>query len=322
MAIENVNLLKIQLVNQMRTFIKGMSVFFGSEVDTETDSELDIQSKVKMFLENPQLAEEMTLEDIVVLLEDFNDTLETAPFKDVISSLKTDIQGLRTDMIELVNRPVTPVTITKTEVIKETFNTEIFDSIQRQVSKIAGELQGYATKESVVKLQLRVRKVEDEVPVLQAHIDDLAKEIDAWKKKKEVPIHRGGDQSMTLGVTSVFGRTGPVIAVGGDYNASQITYTPSADLTAVNVQAAIDQVAAKTNTFETVSTNLASLDSTLIYTSGNISSIVYSNGITKTFNYTGDDITSIVLSGSTPNGIDLTKTLTYTAGDVTGIAYS
>lgn len=246
MAIENVNLLKIQLVNQMRTFIKGMSVFFGSEVDTETDSELDIQSKVKMFLENPQLAEEMTLEDIVVLLEDFNDTLETAPFKDVISSLKTDIQGLRTDMIELVNRPVTPVTITKTEVVKEVFNTEIFDSIQRQVSKIAGELQGYATKESVVKLQLRVRKVEDELPVLQAHIDDLAKEIDAWKKKKEVPIHRGGgDQSMTLGVTSIFGRTGAVVAVAGDYNASQITYTPSGGLIATNVQAALDELAAR-----------------------------------------------------------------------------
>jgi len=321
MAIENVNLLKIQLVNQMRTFIKGMSVFFGTEVDTETDSELDIQSKVKMFLENPQLAEEMTLEDIVVLLEDFNDTLETATFKDVISSLKADIQGLRTDMIELVNKPVT-VTNTTTEVIKETFNTDIFDSIQAQVAKIAGELKGYATKESVVKLQMRVRNVEDEVPVLQAHIDDLAKEIDVWKKKKEVPIHRGGDQSMTLGVTSVFGRTGPVVAVAGDYNASQITYTPSADLTAVNVQAAIDHIAAKTNTFETVSANLSSFDSTLIYTAGNISSIVYSNGITKTFNYTGDDITSIVLSGSTPSGIDLTKTLTYTAGDVTGIAYS
>lgn len=76
-------------------------------------------------------------------------------------------------------------------------------------------------------------------------------------------------------------------------------------------------------TFETVSANLPSADATLNYNgSGDIASIVYSTGITKTFNYTGTDITSIVLSGSTPSGISLTKTLTYSSGDVTGIAYT
>lgn len=75
--------------------------------------------------------------------------------------------------------------------------------------------------------------------------------------------------------------------------------------------------------FETVSSNLSAYNSTLNYNgSGDVTSIVYSNGVTKTFNYTGTDITSIVLSGSTPSGITLTKTLTYTDGDVTGIAYS
>lgn len=77
------------------------------------------------------------------------------------------------------------------------------------------------------------------------------------------------------------------------------------------------------SSFETVSANLPSSDSTLNYNgSGDITSIVYSNGVTKTFNYTGTDITSIVLSGSTPSGISLTKTLTYSSGDVTGIAYT
>lgn len=75
--------------------------------------------------------------------------------------------------------------------------------------------------------------------------------------------------------------------------------------------------------FETVSANLDSSDATLNYdVDGNITSIDYANGITKTFNYTGEDITSIVLSGSTPSGITLTKTLTYTDGDVVNIAYS
>lgn len=75
--------------------------------------------------------------------------------------------------------------------------------------------------------------------------------------------------------------------------------------------------------FETVSSNLSAYDSTLNYNgSGDITSIVYSNGVTKTFNYTGTDITSIVLSGSTPSGITLTKTLTYTDGDVTGVSYT
>jgi hypothetical protein len=77
------------------------------------------------------------------------------------------------------------------------------------------------------------------------------------------------------------------------------------------------------DSFESVSANLSAYDNTLSYdVDGNITSIVYSNGVTKTFNYTGTDITSIVLSGSTPSGIELTKTLTYTDGDVTGITYS
>lgn len=78
------------------------------------------------------------------------------------------------------------------------------------------------------------------------------------------------------------------------------------------------------DSFETVSANLSAYDNELNYDiNGNITDIVYSNGVTKTFNYTGDDITSIVLSGSTPSGITLTKTLTYTVdGDVESIAYT
>jgi hypothetical protein len=77
--------------------------------------------------------------------------------------------------------------------------------------------------------------------------------------------------------------------------------------------------------FETVSKNLKSYPATLSYTGSTLNSIAYttpSGTITKTLNYTGDKLTSVVLSGATPSGIELTKTLIYTADNLTGIAYS
>lgn len=75
-------------------------------------------------------------------------------------------------------------------------------------------------------------------------------------------------------------------------------------------------------TFETVSKNLDASGATLSYTGDNLTSIAYVNGITKTLNYTGDSLTSVVLSGSTPAGIDLTKTLSYTGDNLTGVVYT
>jgi len=79
------------------------------------------------------------------------------------------------------------------------------------------------------------------------------------------------------------------------------------------------------NTFESVSKNIKSWDYTFNYTTGVLTSIVYTDGvstITKTFNYTTGLITSIVLSGDTPAGIQLTKTLNYTGANLSGVAYS
>jgi ABC-type uncharacterized transport system substrate-binding protein len=80
------------------------------------------------------------------------------------------------------------------------------------------------------------------------------------------------------------------------------------------------------STFETVNRNLASYPHAINYTSGRISSIVYTlpgpTTITKTINYTGERVTSIVLSGATPSGISLTKTITYTGDNITGVSYS
>lgn len=80
------------------------------------------------------------------------------------------------------------------------------------------------------------------------------------------------------------------------------------------------------DSFETVSKNLRAYPYALNYTSGTLTSIVYTlpdtSTVTKTFNYTTEQLTSIVLSGATPGGIDLTKTFTYTGDDLTSIGYS
>lgn len=78
-------------------------------------------------------------------------------------------------------------------------------------------------------------------------------------------------------------------------------------------------------TFETVSKNLKGNPYTLNYTMWVLTSIVYTvwaGSITKTFNNTGDKITSIVLSWDTPDWIELTKTLIYTGDTLTSITYS
>lgn len=85
----------------------------------------------------------------------------------------------------------------------------------------------------------------------------------------------------------------------------------------------VDENAHVKQTFETVSKNLAASDVTLNYTDGDLTSLVYANGITKTLSYTSGNLTTITLSGATPNGIELVKTLAYSSGgDLTGISYA
>jgi hypothetical protein len=77
--------------------------------------------------------------------------------------------------------------------------------------------------------------------------------------------------------------------------------------------------------FETVSKNLKSWNASFTYDAGKLVSISYTDGtdtILKTFNYTGDKLTSLVLSGDTPSGIALTKTFAYTGDSLTGVSYT
>lgn len=80
-------------------------------------------------------------------------------------------------------------------------------------------------------------------------------------------------------------------------------------------------------TFESVSKNLKAYPFVVSYDGGEISSIVYDLGggleITKSFHKTGDLLTTIILSGDIPEGIDTIKTLLYDVGDnYIGAVYS
>jgi len=74
--------------------------------------------------------------------------------------------------------------------------------------------------------------------------------------------------------------------------------------------------------FETVSKNLDDDDSTFTFSGSQLASISYSSGIVKTFGYTLGKLTSITLSGSTPDGINLTKTIAYSGDQISSITYS
>ena len=77
--------------------------------------------------------------------------------------------------------------------------------------------------------------------------------------------------------------------------------------------------------FETVAKNLKSYPNSRSYTGARLDSVTYTvpgGTIIKTLNYTGDKLTSVVLSGDTPSGIELTKTNTWTGDNLTGVAYS
>ena len=109
---------------------------------------------------------------------------------------------------------------------------------------------------------------------------------------------------------------------GGDTVAAGTNVTITTDSHGRKV---INATGGVSETFESVLRNIKSYDCTVNYSSNKISTIVYTTGtgtITETVNYSGDVITSIVLSGDTPSGIDLTKSFNYTGTNITSFTYS
>lgn len=79
------------------------------------------------------------------------------------------------------------------------------------------------------------------------------------------------------------------------------------------------------HTFETINKNLPASDATLDYgVGGDLATVTYANGVVKTLTYNGaGDLTTVVLSGVTPEGIMLTKTLGYdVGGNLVSVSYS
>lgn len=109
------------------------------------------------------------------------------------------------------------------------------------------------------------------------------------------------------------------VSISGPTNGQVITY----DSTTQSWRNTTPGSGAGIDSFETVAENLSAYNFSISYNVNNDpSAIVYSNGVTKTINYTDDNVSSIVLSGSTPGGIALTKSFTYTGQDITGVTYS
>ena len=74
---------------------------------------------------------------------------------------------------------------------------------------------------------------------MQAAVDEVEARVDTLEAAPPPPVD------------SVFGRTGAVVAVAGDYTATQVSYSnATSGLTATNTQAAIDEVEARVDTLE------------------------------------------------------------------------
>lgn len=98
-------------------------------------------------------------------------------------------------------------------------------------------------------------------------------------------IHNGSvwqKAPSSTGVSSVFGRTGGVVAQSGDYNALQITNTPAGNLSSVTVQAALNELDAE---------KLGSLNglTAISQTFANDTNVtITSSGSTHTLGWTGE----------------------------------
>jgi len=123
------------------------------------------------------------------------------------------------------------------------------------------------------------------------------------------------------------------VSVTNDVTNVAVSFTDAEQSVAVNVTDSIDNVsidvddgtALWVSSFDTVSRNLSGYPYTVTFNGSLISQVVFNLGsttITKTYNYTSGLLTSIVLSGDTPDGINLTKSLTYTSGKISSVSYS
>ena len=129
-----------------------------------------------------------------------------------------------------------------------------------------------------------------------------------------------GEDAVNVAVTSAI----TDVAITIDVVSQPISVAVTEAITDVNVEVATGS-ALWTESFDTVSRNLSGYPYSITYTGTQITSSVFNLGtttITKTFNYSSGLLTSIVLSGDTPDGIHLTKSFSYTSGKISSVSYS
>ena len=162
--------------------------------------------------------------------------------------------------------------------------------------------------------------------------------IQRGRKRSAPPPKNLRNERYDLLYKGVTGRSAYEEAVANGYSGTAVEWLLSLQatdgpLTKENIESVLTgEISSHTHpggldpSYETVSKNLKGYPYVITYNGDDIDYITYDLGgglsIVKTFNYTVDDLTSLILSGDTPSGIDLTKTLSYTGDDLTSITYS
>ena len=150
----------------------------------------------------------------------------------------------------------------------------------------------------------------------------------------EIRLRNRSGRSLKAGTYVRYHPTIPNALTASDVSKSEIIGVLKAPCTnsSLGIVELIGAVGANNTTegieeaYETVARNLSSFPYTFSYDDDELSSITYTIGggrsVVKTFNYTNGVLTSIVLSGNTPNNINFTKTFAYEGDSLTGVTYS
>lgn len=275
-----------------------------------------------------------TINESIISLKESIENIDTATKKEIQDSLslfEEKVQSIK-DMIPTIKDGETPTDEKLVSLIKPLIPVPVKgDKGDTPVAGIDFPLleDGATPTEEELKaiIEPLIPVAKDGSPDTPAQIVDKLESLQD-DDRLDVDAIRGVEELIDEKVSKI--KTGDTNYYGGgarsftDLVDTPNTYTGQAGKVArVNPAETGIEFTAPEKSFETVSSNLSAYDYALNYNgNGDITSIVYSNGVTKTLNYTGGDVTSIVLSGSTPSGISLTKTFTYSSGDVVGITYS